>query len=48
MPGADEGVANVQGLTSIEYNRLERKACRFESKIVEDVRATIAWMLEIK
>src|SRR5258708_4093544 len=30
LPGADEGVANVQGITGIEYRRLERKSGRFE------------------
>jgi mRNA-degrading endonuclease toxin of MazEF toxin-antitoxin module len=48
MPGADQGVANVQGIISIEYIRLERKGGRFESKVVQEVRAAIAWMLDLK
>jgi mRNA interferase MazF len=48
MPGAEDGVANAQGVTSIEYARLERKAGRYEVKIIEEVRAAIAWMLELK
>jgi mRNA-degrading endonuclease toxin of MazEF toxin-antitoxin module len=48
MPGADEGVANVQGIVSIEHNRLERRAGRFEAKVVDEVRLAIAWMLELR
>ncbi len=48
MPGADEGVANVQGITSVEYHRLERRAGRFEPAVRESVRKAIAWMLELE
>src|SRR5688500_6943960 len=48
LPGPDEGVANVQGITSVEYHRLERRAGCFEKKVIENVRAAIAWMLEIE
>jgi mRNA interferase MazF len=48
MPGADAGVANVQGISSIEYRRLERRAGRFEAAVVAEVRKAIAWMLELK
>jgi mRNA interferase MazF len=47
LPGEDDGVANVQGLTSVEHHRLERRAGRFESQVLEEVRAAIAWMLEV-
>ena len=47
MPGAGEGVANVQGLTSVENHRLERRAGRFESSVIKTVRDKIAWLLEI-
>ena len=47
LPGADQGVANVQGITSIEHHRLERRAGRFELPIVKNVRDAIGWMLEI-
>jgi mRNA interferase MazF len=47
-PGSDLGVANVQGITAIEYHRLERKAGRFESATVEKVRTALAWALEIE
>jgi len=48
VPGADEGVANVQGLTSVEHRRLERRAGQFEPAVTRKVRAAIAWMLELK
>jgi mRNA-degrading endonuclease toxin of MazEF toxin-antitoxin module len=48
MPGADEGVANVQGITAIEYPRLERRAGRFEPSVVKKVREAIARMLELE
>jgi mRNA interferase MazF len=48
MPGADEGVANVQGITSIEYRRLGRKSGCFQSPVVAAVRKAIAWMLELE
>ena len=47
LPGADEGVANVQGITSIEYRRLERKSGCFHASVVASVRKAIAWMLEL-
>ena len=47
MPGSDDGVANVQGLTSIENHRLERRAGRFESRVTLAVREKIAWLLEL-
>jgi mRNA-degrading endonuclease toxin of MazEF toxin-antitoxin module len=47
MPGTDAGVANVHGITSIEHHRLERRAGRYETPVVEKVRSRIAWMLEL-
>lgn len=47
LPGADEGVANVQGLTSIENYRLGRRAGRFEAQVLSSVRQKIAWLLEL-
>jgi mRNA-degrading endonuclease toxin of MazEF toxin-antitoxin module len=47
MPGADEGVANVQGLSSVENHRLERRAGRFEAGVIQSVRDKIAWLLEL-
>ena len=47
LPGPDEGVANVQGLTSVENHRLERRAGRFEPPVTARVRAKIAWLLEL-
>ena len=47
MPGADEGVANVQGIVSVEHHRLERKAGRFDPAVINSARKAIAWMLEI-
>jgi len=48
MPGADEGVANVQGIIGIEYRRLERRSGRFDPSVVAQVRKAVAWMLELK
>ena len=47
LPGADLGVANVQGLTSIENHRLERRAGIFEKQALANVRGKIAWLLEL-
>jgi mRNA-degrading endonuclease toxin of MazEF toxin-antitoxin module len=47
LPGADEGVANVGGLTSVENHRLERRAGQFESRVTLAVREKIAWLLEL-
>jgi mRNA interferase MazF len=47
MPGADPGVANILGVTSIEFHRLTRRAGRFEAEVIQDVRKAMAWMLEI-
>lgn len=47
MPGTDEGVANVQGLTSVENHRLERRAGLFEPQVICSVRDKIAWLLEL-
>jgi mRNA interferase MazF len=48
MPGADQGVANVQGITSVEHHRLERRAGRFEPQIIKTIREAIAWMIELE
>ena len=48
MPGSDKGVANVQGITSIEYRRLERRLGRFDLSVGAHVRKAIAWMLELE
>ena len=47
MPGADQGVANVQGITSVEHHRLERRAGRFEPPVISKIRGAIAWTLEL-
>lgn len=47
MPGANEGVANVQGVTAIEHHRLSQRAGRFEASVTENVRKAIAWALEL-
>ena len=47
MPGGDDGVANVQGITSVEHRKLERRAGRFEAPVINKVREAIAWMLEL-
>lgn len=47
LPGADEGVANVQGLTSVENHRLERRAGQFEGRVTLAVRDKIAWLLDL-
>src|SRR3989442_1659965 len=33
MPGGEEGMANIQGITSVEHHRLERRAGRFETQV---------------
>jgi len=48
LPGADEGVANVQGITSVEHHRLEKRAGRFENSVIKSVREGIAWSLELE
>lgn len=48
MPGADTGVANVQGIQAIEYHRLKCPAGRFEASVLSSVRKGIAWMLELE
>ena len=47
LPGTDEGAANVQGLTSVENHRLERRAGHFETRVLRSVRDKIAWLLEL-
>jgi mRNA-degrading endonuclease toxin of MazEF toxin-antitoxin module len=47
LPGPDEGVANVQGLSSIENHRLARRAGQFEAAVTLRVRNKIAWLLEL-
>ena len=47
LPGADDGVANVRGLTSVENHRLERRAGQFEARVTLAVREKIAWLLEL-
>ncbi len=47
LPGTDEGAANVQGLTSVENHRLERRAGQFEARVIKSVREKIAWLLEL-
>ena len=47
LPGNDEGAANVQGLTSVENHRLERRAGRFEPAVIKSVRNKISWLLEL-
>lgn len=47
LPGNDNGVANVQGLTAVEHHRLGRMAGRFFPEVVQSVQAACGWMLEI-
>ena len=47
LPGAEDGVANVLGITSIEHHRLERRAGRYEPRAVAAIRKRIGWMLEL-
>ncbi|HTG44591.1 MAG TPA: type II toxin-antitoxin system PemK/MazF family toxin [Verrucomicrobiae bacterium] len=47
MPGAGQGVANVQGITSVEWHRLERRAGQFDLAVLKKIREAIAWMLQI-
>jgi mRNA-degrading endonuclease toxin of MazEF toxin-antitoxin module len=47
LPGADTGVANVQGLTAVENHRLLRRAGQFEPQSILSVRKKIAWLLEL-
>ena len=48
MPGDEQGVANIQGITSVEHHRLERRVGRFEPAVTQKVRQALAWMLEIE
>jgi mRNA interferase MazF len=48
MPGPAQGVANVQGISSVEHHRLERRAGRFEPAVIEKVRKAISWMLDLE
>ena len=48
LPGEDDGVANVQGLSSVENHRLARRAGQFEARVARTVRDKIAWLLELK
>ena len=45
-PGADEGVANGQGLTSVANHRLERRAGQFDDRVILALRQKIGWLLE--
>ena len=47
MPGAEQGVANVLGIESVEHHRFERRAGRYDPAVLSAVRARIAWMLEL-
>ena len=47
LPGADAGVANVQGIASVELHRLKQKAGRFDGRVLAGIREHIAWMLEL-
>jgi len=47
LPGAAAGVANIQGLTSVEHHRLERRAGQYEPSVIQSVRKAIGWMLEM-
>lgn len=47
LPGASEGVANIQGLTVVENHRLERRSGQFEVSVIRAVRESIAWLLEL-
>ena len=48
LPGAARGVANILGILSVEHHFLDRKAGRFDLSVIQDVRAAIAWMLELE
>ncbi len=47
MPGSEDGVANVQGITAVEHHRLGRRAGRYEPGVLAAVRKRIGWMLEL-
>lgn len=47
LPGADDGVANVLGIESVEHHRFERRAGRYELPVLAAVRQRISWMLEL-
>jgi mRNA interferase MazF len=47
MPGSDDGVANVLGITHVEHHRLERRAGGYEKSVLGKIRRRIAWMLEL-
>lgn len=47
MPGTDEGVVNVLGITSVEHHRLERRAGRYDPQVVATIRERIGWMIEL-
>ena len=47
LPGGDEGVANVLGITAIEHSKLGQRTGQFDSKVIANVRAAIKWMLEL-
>lgn len=47
MPGADAGVANVLGITSVEMHRLERRAGLYDAPVLASVRERIGWMIEL-
>ena len=47
LPGEVAGVANIQGLTSVEHHRLERRAGQYEPSVIQGLRKAIGWKLEM-
>jgi mRNA interferase MazF len=47
LPGGDDGVANVLGITAVERHRFQRRAGQFDIALLKKVREKIGWMLEI-
>ena len=48
LPGPDDGVANVLGITAVERHRPQRRAGQFDSSVLKKVREAIGWMLELR
>ena len=48
MQGENDGVANVQGIMSVEHHRLGACAGRFDKALVKAVKKALAWMLELE
>jgi mRNA interferase MazF len=47
LPGSAEGVANVLGIEAVEHYRFERRADRYETRVMDAVRKKLTRMLEL-